>query len=195
MRIIGLTGVIGAGKTTTAGLFAQRGIPAHDADRSVHTLYRGAAAPAIEAAFPGTTSDGVVDRDRLAAAVLDDRAALRRLESIVHPLVIDDRNQFIAKAKQNLCRAVVLDIPLLFEINADRFVDVIITATAAPEILRDRVMKRPRMTDRKYRALLDRQMSDSEKRRRAHFTVDTGQGLAAAGRRVHGLVRALAFTV
>ncbi len=195
MRIIGLTGVIGAGKTTTAALFAARGFPVHDADACVHALYDGAAAPLIEAGFPGTTNAGSVDRSKLAAAVVSDELAMKRLEAIVHPLVTAHKNKFITKAKQNNIRAVILDVPLLFEAGGDRSVDVIIVATADTETLKKRVLDRPNMTADKYAALAARQMSDAQKRARAHLLVDTGRGLDAAGRQVAAIIRALVAAI
>ncbi|MHA1189654.1 MAG: dephospho-CoA kinase [Alphaproteobacteria bacterium] len=192
MRIIGLTGVIGAGKTTTAALFAAHGFPVHDADACVHALYDGEAVPLVEAAFPGTTSAGKVDRTKLAAAVVSDETAMKRLEEIVHPLVTAHKNEFIAIAKQNNVRAVILDVPLLFETGGDRSVDVIIVATANAETLKNRVFDRPDMTVDKYAALSARQMPDAQKRARAHFLVDTGRGLETAGRQVEAIIRALA---
>ena len=192
MRIIGLTGTIAAGKTTTAALFARAGVPVHDADRTVHDLYRGAATPAIEAVFPGTVRDGIVDRDRLADRVVGHHAALNRLEAIVHPLVRQEENRFISQAQRMGYRYAVLDVPLLFEAGKEHSVDVIITVTAEPDILRARALARPGMTEDKLRALLARQLPDSEKRRRAHFLIDTSAGKAAATRRVAAILRALA---
>ena len=192
MRIIGLTGSIGTGKSTTAKLFARRGVPMHDADAAVHRLYRSAAAGLIEAAFPGVTAGGEVDRRSLADRVIGDPRALQRLEAIVHPLVRESEEEFLAKARATGRRLALVDVPLLFEAGAARRFDVVLVVTAAPEVQRARVLIRPEMTEAKFRALLDRQVPDSEKRNRAHFIIDTGRGLATAEREVDAILRALA---
>src|SRR6202043_1894545 len=142
MIILGLTGSIGMGKSTTAKLFAEAGVPVYDADATVHRLYAGEAAPAIEAAFPGTTSDAKVDRGRLAERVLADPAALERLEAIVHPLVRRDEEQFLAQAEAAGAEVVVLNIPLLFETGGDRRCDAVVVVSAPAEMQRERVMSR-----------------------------------------------------
>jgi len=191
MRIIGLTGSIGMGKSTTAAMFAARGVPVHDADAVVHRLYRGEAVAPLAQAFPGVTADGVVDRARLAERVVGDAEALARLEAIVHPLVRDSERAFVATCKAGGHRIVLVDVPLLFETrDADR-ADIILVVTAAAEVQRARVLARPGMTEEKLQALLSRQMPDAEKRRRAHFLVDTGHGFEAAGRAVDAILRAL----
>jgi dephospho-CoA kinase len=192
VRIIGLTGSIGTGKSTTAKLFARRGVPMHDADAAVHRLYRSAAAGLIEAAFPGVTAGGEVDRRSLADRVIGDPRALQRLEAIVHPLVRESEEEFLAKARATGRRLALVDVPLLFEAGAARRFDVVLVVTAAPEVQRARVLIRPEMTEAKFRALLDRQVPDSEKRNRAHFIIDTGRGLATAEREVDAILRALA---
>ncbi len=194
MRVIGLTGSIGTGKSTTAAMFARRGIPVHDSDAVVHRLYQGPAAAAIEATFPGVTVGGVVDRARLAERVLGDPAALARLEAIVHPLVRESEEAFLARARAKGQRLVLIDVPLLFETDAADRVDIVVVVTADPEIQRARVLARPSMTEEKLASLLQRQAPDQEKRRRAHFLVDSGGGLAAAEREVDAILRALAFT-
>jgi dephospho-CoA kinase len=193
MILIGLTGSIGMGKSTTAAMFAALGVPVHDADAAVHALYRGAAAPLIEAAFPGTTRDGVVDRPALSKIVLADPAALKRLEAIVHPLVRRAEADFLTEAKTAGRRMVVLDIPLLFETGRDRAVDVVVVASCDAATQRARVLARPGMTAERFDTILAKQMPDARKRVGAHFVVDTGQGMEAARRRVAGLVRALSF--
>ena len=192
MFILGLTGSLGMGKSTTAGFFAEAGVPVHDADAVVHALYEGEAVPAIEAAFPGTTSGGKVDRARLAARVTDDPAALRRLEQIVHPLVRAAQARFLAAAQARGAEVVVLDIPLLFETGGHERVDAIVVASAPPETQRQRVLERPGMTADKLDALLERQMADSEKRARADFIVDTSRGFDAARAQVREILRAVA---
>ncbi|HEY6258621.1 MAG TPA: dephospho-CoA kinase [Xanthobacteraceae bacterium] len=192
MFILGLTGSLGMGKSTTAGFFAEAGVLVHDADAVVHGLYEGEAVAAIEAAFPGTTAAGKVDRIKLTAAVLDNPAALQRLEAIVHPLVRMAEARFLADAKARGAKVVVLDIPLLLETAGDARVDAIVVVSAPPETQRQRVLERPGMTPEKLDALLARQMADSEKRRRADFVVDTSRGFDAARAQVREILRAIA---
>jgi dephospho-CoA kinase len=192
MFILGLTGSLGMGKSTTARFFAEEGVPVHDADAVVHRLYEGEAAAAIEAAFPGTTAGGKVDRTRLAARVLGDGAALARLEAIVHPLVQDAERRLIAEARTRGEKVAVLDIPLLFESGADRRVDAVVVVSAPPEVQRSRVLDRPGMTVEKLEAILARQMPDAEKRARADFVVDTSQGFDAARAQVRAILAAVA---
>lgn len=194
VRLVGLTGSIGMGKTTTAGMFRALGIPVHDADRTVHRLYEGAAVTPVEAAFPGVARGGRIDRKALAERVVGDPRAMRRLEAIVHPLVAETERRFVAGAAARGRRLVVLDIPLLFEAGGAERVDAIVVATADPAVQRQRVLSRPGMDAETFDALLARQMPDAEKRRRAHFLVDTGRGFAAAERAVASIVRALLFT-
>jgi dephospho-CoA kinase len=191
-RVIGLTGSIGMGKSATAAMFSRRGVPVHDSDAVVHRLYVGEAAPLIEAAFPGVTTDGKVDRARLAERIVGDPAALAELEAIVHPLVRQSEERFRSKAKAQGHRLALVDVPLLFETGAAGRFDILVVVTADPKIQRERVLTRPGMTEEKFVALLARQMPDGEKRRRAHFLVDTGRGLAAAEREVDAMLRALA---
>ncbi len=192
MFILGLTGSIGMGKSTVAGMFRGEGIAVHDADAVVHALYQGEAAPVIEAAFPGTTRDGVVDRALLGARVLDDPAALARLEAIMHPLVAASRDAFLSEAEKNGARLVVLDVPLLFETGGDRGVDAVVLVTAPETVQKERVSRRPGMTPERLAVILARQMPDAEKRARAHFIIDTGGGFAATARQVRAILRALA---
>jgi dephospho-CoA kinase len=192
MFILGLTGSLGMGKSTTAGFFAAAGVPVHDADAVVHRLYEGEAVAAIEAAFPGTTAGGKVDRVKLATQVLDDPAALRRLETIVHPLVRAAETRFLADAQARGAPIVVLDIPLLFETASQQRVDAIVVVSAPGEVQRQRVLARPGMTADKLDVLLARQMPDSEKRRQADFVVDTSSGLDAARAQVKEILRAVA---
>jgi dephospho-CoA kinase len=192
MLVLGLTGSIGMGKSTAAAMFRAEGIEVHDADAVVHALYRGEAAPLIEATFPGTTRDGVVDRALLGALVLDDPTALTRLEAIVHPLVAASRDAFLTEAEKKGARLVVLDIPLLFETGGDRKVDAVVLVTAPEAVQKERVSRRPGMTPERLAVILARQRLDAEKRARAHFIVDTGGEFAATARQVRAILRALA---
>src|SRR5258708_15214497 len=192
MFILGLTGSPGLVKSHTAGFFAEAGVPVHDADAVVHRLYEGEAAAAIEAAFPGTIAAGKVDRTKLAARVLDDPAALRKLEAIVHPLVHAAETRFLSDARARGAKIVVLDIPLLLETAGDQRVDAVVVVSAPPETQRQRVLERPGMTPDKLDALLARQMADAEKRRHADFVVDTSLGFAAARAQVREILRVVA---
>lgn len=188
---LGLTGSIGMGKSTTASMFAACGIPVHDADAVVHRLYSGRAAPLIENAFPGTVINGVVDRARLSALVLGKPDTMKHLENIVHPLVHDEEYAFLAEARISRRRMIVLDIPLLFETGGDKRVDAIVVVTAGGEVQSERVLARPGMTQERFAAILSKQTPDAEKRRRAHFLIDTGLGLESARRSVSAVIRAL----
>jgi dephospho-CoA kinase len=177
MLILGLTGSIGMGKSTTAKLFAEAGVPVYDADATVHQLYEGDAAPAIEAAFPGTTADGKVDRAKLSARVVHDPAAMKQLEQIVHPMLGASRKRFFEDAEASGAPVVVVDVPLLFETGGEKRVDAVVVVTTSPEIQRERVLARGTMDDEKLNAILARQLPDAEKRKRADFVVDTSHGL------------------
>ena len=192
MFILGLTGSIGMGKTTTARLFAEEGVPVHDADAAVHKLYEGEAVPLIEAAFPGTTEAGRVDREKLGRRVVGDAAALKRLEAIVHPLVRQAEERFLAEAKARGAKVVVLDLPLLFETGGDTRVDATVVVTAPADVQRARVLERPGMSAEKLDALLAKQMPDAEKRRRADFVVDSGQGIEHARAQVRQILTRIA---
>ena len=191
MIVLGLTGSIGMGKSTTARMFVEQGVPVHDSDEAVHRLYAGAAAPLVEAAFPGTTRDGVVDRVLLAARILGDADAIRRVEAIVHPLVRADADAFLARARASGAPIAVLDIPLLFETSGTGRVDKVVMVTAPAEVQRQRVLARPGMTEEKFRAILARQVPDAEKRRLADFIVDSSQGMEAARDQVRAIIDAL----
>ena len=180
MIVLGLTGSIGMGKSTTAALFAESGIPVHSADETVHRLYAGKAAPGVEALFPGTVRDGVVDRDALASRVLGDPAALKALEALVHPMVRAEEEAFVAAQRQAEAGLVVLDIPLLFETGGAGRVDRILVVSAPAEVQRARVLARPGMTEEKFAAILARQVPDEDKRAAADFVLDTARGLDAA---------------
>ncbi len=190
--VLGLTGSIGMGKSTTAGLFRALGVPVYDADAAVHALYAGEAAPLIEAAFPGTTRDGAVDRKALGARVLGDAPALARLEGIVHPLVRATEAAFLARVRAAGGRLAVLDVPLLFEAGGSGRCDAVAVVTAPRHVQRARVLARPGMTAAALEAILARQVPDAEKRKSAHFLVDTGRGVPAAAAQVRDIARALA---
>ena len=192
MLICGMTGSIAMGKSTTAAMFRRRGIPVYDADANVHRLYRGRAAPLIEAEFPGSTHDGSVDRQKLAAFVLADPDRLARLEKLVHGLLAEEEARFRDAVRRAGFRLAILDIPLLFETGAEGRTDFTLVVTADEKVQRERLLARPDMGAEKLQAILDRQMADSEKRRRAHFLVDTGYGLPAAERQVAAILRAVA---
>ena len=192
MFILGLTGSLGMGKSTTARFFAEEGVPVHDADAVVHRLYDGEAAAAIEAAFPGTTASGKVDRDKLAARVLGDSAALKRLEAIVHPLVQEAERRLLAEAESRGEKVAVLDIPLLFETGGEKRVDAVVVVSAPPDVQRSRALERPGMTVDKLDAILAKQIPDDEKRRRADFVVDTSRGFEAARADVRAILDAVA---
>ena len=192
MIVIGLTGSIGMGKSTTATMFARRGVPVHDADAAVHALYRGAAVAPIEAAFPGVTADGRVDRTLLSQRVVGKPDAFRQLESIVHPLVRQTNLAFRQTVRESGKRICLVDVPLLLETNGDSRVDVVVVVTADAAIQRERVLAREGMTEDRFQAILAKQMPDAEKRRRAHFLVDTGFGFAPAERQVAAILKALA---
>jgi dephospho-CoA kinase len=192
MFILGLTGSVGMGKSATAKMFAEEGVPVHDADAAVHRLYEAEAVPLIEAAFPGTTAGGKVDRDRLARQVLGDDVAIRRLESIVHPLVAEARDHFLAEAERNGAAVAVLDIPLLFETGGDTRCDAVVVVSAPPEVQRTRMFERPGMTEQKFAAILAKQLPDAEKRTRADFVVDTSKGFDAVRAQVRDILARVA---
>lgn len=190
MILLGLTGSIGMGKSTTSRMFADEGALVWDADAAVHRLYAcgGAAVEPLGEAFPGVVVDGAVDRTRLAERLGRDEAAFKRLEAIVHPLAAQDRADDLAAARARGVRLAVLDIPLLFETGGDAFVDAVVVVTADPEVQAARVLARPGMTRDRFEAILARQTPDAEKRRRADFLVDTGRGLDAARDQVREIV-------
>lgn len=191
MIVLGLTGSVGMGKSATAKMFAEEGIPVFDADAAVHDLYAGAGVPLIEAAFPGTTVNGRVDRDRLTAKVVGDKAALAKLESIVHPLVQKSRKEFLERSEKAGAKVAVLDIPLLFETGGDKRIDKVVVVSAPADVQKKRVFERPGMTEEKFAAILARQMPDSEKRKRADFLVDTSQGFDFTRAKVREILRML----
>jgi dephospho-CoA kinase len=192
MIVLGLTGSIGMGKSTASRMFMEAGVPVHDSDEAVHRLYSGKAAPLIEHRFPGTTSNGVVDREKLAQRVLGDPQALRELEAIVHPLVREDERIFLEEQRGKGTPLVVLDIPLLFEVGGEGRVDKIAVVSAPAEMQRERVLARPGMTEARFEAILRKQVPDSEKRRRADYVIDSGGGMEPARRAVGRIVEELA---
>ncbi len=190
--VLCLTGSLGMGKSTAAKFFAEAGVPVHDSDAVVHALYESDAVAAIEHAFPGSTAAGRVDRMELAAMVLNDRAALARLEAIVHPLVKRAREKFLADAQTGGESIVVFDIPLLYETAAEGFCDAVVVVSAPPDVQRRRTLDRPGMTEDKYAAILAKQMPDAEKRARADFVVDTSQDLDRTRAQIRDILQAVA---
>jgi dephospho-CoA kinase len=190
--VLCLTGSLGMGKSATAKMFAEAGVPVHDADAVVHELYAGEAVPLIEAAFPGSTVSGAVDRAKLAAMVINDKTALQRLEAIVHPLVGAARRKFLDAAEANNTPVVVLDIPLLFEIGGESRCSAIVVVSAPAEVQRTRAFERPGMTEEKFAALVAKQVPDAEKRRRADFIVDTSKGFDHARAQVRDILNTVA---
>ena len=188
MRILGLTGSIGMGKSTTAKLFAEAGVPVYDADATVHKIYEGEAVPAIEAAFPGTTADGKVDRAKLAAKVVHDPAAMKQLEAIVHPMLRAYHQKFLDDAERSGATVAVVDVPLLFETGGDKRVDAVVVVTTSPENQRERILARGTMTSEALDSILARQMPDEEKRGRADFIVDTSHGLDPVRERIRDIL-------
>ncbi|MFN3878443.1 MAG: dephospho-CoA kinase [Brevundimonas sp.] len=190
MILLGLTGSIGMGKSTTTAMFADLGAVVWNADDAVHRLYApgGAAVEPVGEAFPGVVVNGAVDRTRLAEALGRDETAFRRLETIVHPLVAQGRAEDLEAVRAAGTRLAVLDIPLLFETGGDKVVDAVVVVTADPAIQAERVLARPGMTRERFDAILARQMPDAEKRARADFVIDTGRGLDAARAEVEAIV-------
>jgi dephospho-CoA kinase len=188
MIILGLTGSIGMGKSTTAKLFAEAGVPVYDADATVHRLYEGEAAPAIEAAFPGTTVNGKVDRTLLSAQVVHDPVAIKRLEVIVHPMLGASRRKFLDEAERSGAAVAVVDVPLLYETGGEKRVDAVVVVTTTPENQRQRILARDSMTEEKLDAILARQLPDAEKRKRADFVVDTSHGLVPVRARIRDIL-------
>jgi dephospho-CoA kinase len=189
--VLGLTGSIGMGKSATAEIFRRLGVPVHDADATVHELYRGPAAPLIGAAFPGIVKDGAVDRAALSARVVGDGEAMHKLESIVHPLVRAWRLAFLEAAAAHGAKIVVVDIPLLYETGAETEVDAVLVVTAPETVQKQRIAARPGMTPEKLATIMAKQMPDSEKRRRADFIIDTSGGPGDAERQVRELLEML----
>ena len=190
MIVLGLTGSIGMGKSTTTAMFADLGALIWNADEAVHALYArgGAAVGPVGEAFPDVVIDGAVDRTRLAEALGRDEKAFRRLEAVVHPLVLKGRLEALALAETRGIRLAVLDIPLLFETGGDAAVDAVVVVTAPAAVQAARVLSRPGMTPERFQVILARQLPDADKRRRADFVIDTGDGLESARRQVAEIV-------
>lgn len=191
MLVVGLTGSIGMGKSTVAGMLKARGIAVFDADAEVHGLYAGEAVPLIETAFPGTTADGRVDRVKLAAALAGDAARFRTLEEIVHPRVAEAERRFLHEAHRRGDWIAVLEVPLLLEVGRHLHVDVVVVVSAPAHHQRARVLDRPGMTEERFDTLLERQLPDTEKRQRADFVVDTGGTLADTEAQVDAILAEL----
>ena len=191
MRILALTGSIGMGKSTTAKMFAEAGVPVYDADAAVHKIYEDEAAPAIEAAFPGTTANGKVDRAKLSAKVVHNQAAIKQLEQIVHPMLGASRKKFLDDAERSGAPVVVMDIPLLFETGGEKRVDAVVVVTTSPENQRERILARGTMTSEALDGILARQLPDAEKRKRADFVVDTSHGLDPVRERIRDILAAV----
>jgi dephospho-CoA kinase len=188
MRVLGLTGSIGMGKSTTAKLFAEAGVPVYDADATVHKVYEGEAVGPIEAAFPGTTANGKVDRAKLSAKVVHDSAAMKRLEEIVHPMLRAYHQKFLDDAETSGAPVAVVDVPLLFETGGDKRVDAVVVVTTSPEVQRERILARGTMSQEALDVILARQMPDAEKRKRADFLVDTSHGLNPVRQRIRDIL-------
>ncbi|MGI9351605.1 MAG: dephospho-CoA kinase [Rhizobiaceae bacterium] len=187
----GLTGSIGMGKSTTAEMFRAEGILVYDADATVHELYKNEAVELVEKNFPGTERNGQIDRQELAKRVLGNQEEMKKLESIIHPLVHKKEREFTEKAKSTGEQLIILDIPLLFEAGGYNRVDRIIVVTAPFNVQRDRVLSRPEMTEDKFQAILSRQVPDEEKRNRADYVIDTSKGMDAARREVSAIIKEL----
>jgi dephospho-CoA kinase len=191
MIVLGLTGSIGTGKSTTAAMFRDLDIPVHDADATVHDLYRGEAVQPVAARFPGAVKEGVIDRKALSALLAEAPDGFRDLEAIIHPLVRAREAEFLAKEREKGVPLVVLDIPLLYETGGEARADKVVVVTCDPLTQRARVLARPGMTEEKFELILSRQMPDAEKRRRADFIIDTGRGLEAARKQVEEVIAEL----
>jgi dephospho-CoA kinase len=188
MLLLGLTGSIGMGKSTTAKLFEEAGVPVYDADATVHKVYEGEAVPAVEAAFPGSTVNGKVDRQKLSAMVVNNPEAMKRLETIVHPMLRSHQLKFLSDAEKSGAPVAVLDVPLLYETGGESRVDAVVVVTTAPDVQRERILARDNMTADKLEAILARQLPDAEKRKRADFIVDTSHGLEPVRQRIREIL-------
>lgn len=189
MLLLGLTGSIGMGKSTTAKLFQEAGVPVYDADATVHKIYEGEAVPAVEAAFPGSTANGKVDRQKLSAMVVNNAEAMKRLETIVHPMLRSHLLKFLSEAEASGAPVAVLDVPLLYETGGENRVDAVVVVTTDPQVQRERILARENMTPDKLDAILARQLPDAEKRKRADFVVDTSHGLDPVRERIGEILR------
>jgi len=191
MRIIGLTGSIGMGKSATADIFRSLGVPVHDSDRAVHEIYAGSGAALVAAAFPGAAGPNGIDRRKLGDLVLNNPAELKKLEGLVHPLVAAHRQAFLENARAKGARLAVCDVPLLFETGLDREMDANVVVSAPFQVQKDRVLARPGMTEARFNAILQKQWPDNDKRRRAHVVIDTSRSLEDARHQITNLLRAL----
>lgn len=189
MLLLGLTGSIGMGKSTTAKLFEEAGVPVYDADATVHMIYEGEAVPAVEAAFPGSTVNGKVDRQKLSAMVVNNADAMKRLETIVHPMLRSHQLKFLSDAEKAGAPVAVLDVPLLYETGGEQRVDAVVVVTTSPEVQRERILARDNMNHDKLEAILARQLPDAEKRKRADFVVDTSHGLEPVRQQIREILR------
>jgi dephospho-CoA kinase len=192
MLVIGLTGSIGMGKSTTAQIFRDLGAPVHDADAAVHEIYRTAACAPVAHLFPDAVNSKGVNRKKLSAIVLSDPEAMKRLENIIHPLVAEHRRAFVAAQVRVGARLVVCDVPLLFETGSDREMHLVLVVSAPAPVQKARVMARAGMTEDQFSAIMAKQLPDAEKRRRAHVVIGTGLGNDSARRQVIALLRAIA---
>jgi dephospho-CoA kinase len=195
MIIVGLTGSIAMGKSTVAAMFREAGAPVFDSDEAVHALYAGAGAGEIEEAFPGVLIEGAIDRARLSERVLNDSSALARLEAIVHPKVAEARGEFLKSAKAQGRRVVVVDIPLLFESSSEKSVHLIVVVSAPEPVQKARALARKGMTEERFAAIVGKQTPDREKRRRAHFVIETDCPFEATRAKTQGLLRSIAGMV
>jgi dephospho-CoA kinase len=193
MKILGLTGSVGMGKSTAAAMLRRLGVPVYDADAAVHRMMRrgGSAVAKVAAVFPGIERDGAIDRAALGQRVFGNDAALKRLEAIVHPLVREDERAFLAAMRRRKAELVVMDVPLLFESGRDKRYDATMVVTAPAFLQRARVLARPGMTPARFAAINSRQMPDAEKRRRADFIVPSGLGRAVTWHSLRAVLRAL----
>jgi dephospho-CoA kinase len=191
MIVLGLTGSIGTGKSTTAAMFQDLCVPVHDADATVHDLYRTDAVAPVAERFPEALKDGVIDRKALSAVLAQAPERFRELEAIIHPLVRAREKAFLDAQRRNGSALVLLDIPLLYETGGEKRVDKVVVVTCDPETQRQRVLARPGMTAEKFELILSRQMPDAEKRRRTDFLIDTGRGLEAARKQVEEVIKAI----
>jgi len=191
MRIIGLTGSIGMGKSATAEIFRSLGVPVHDSDRAVHEIYAGSAAALVSAAFPGAAGPDGIDRRKLGDLVLNNPTEMNKLEALIHPLVSAHRKAFLGKARGQGAQLAVCDVPLLFETGLDREMDAIVVVSAPFQVQKDRVLARPGMTEGRFNAILQKQWPDEDKRRRAHVVIDTSSSIEDAHQQIINLLRAL----
>jgi len=191
MRIIGLTGSIGMGKSATAEIFRSLGVPVHDSDRAVHEIYAGSASALVAAAFPSAGGPNGIDRRKLGDLVLNNPAEMKKLEALVHPLVAAHRTVFLQRAQAQGAQLAVCDVPLLFETGLDRDMDAIVVVSAPFQVQKARVLARPGMTEARFNAILQKQWSDENKRRHAHVVIDTSRSLEDARRQITTLLRAL----